>query len=121
MDSTASVAQRFKERVLHTYFVRCDMSLILLVVVAAGVGSSKLMLECGVRSLPIRYPLALLISFMAFLALIRVWIWYVFCRKPVGLPDLDLDDLPLPRRGGGVRFGGGDSGGAGASGSWEDG
>src|SRR4051795_2792142 len=123
MDKSVSVAQRFKERVLHTYFVRCDMSLILLVVVAAGVGSSKLMLECGLHSLPIRYPLALLVSFLAFLLLIRVWIWYVFCRAPVGVPDLDLDGLPLPRGGGSgpVHFGGGDSGGAGASGSWEDG
>src|SRR3954471_24838159 len=111
MDKSVSVAQRFKERVLHTYFVRCDMSLILLVVVAAGVGSSKLMLECGLHSLPVRYPLALLVSFMAFLLLIRGWIWYVFCRNPASLPNLnlDLDDLPLPSRGGGVvRFGGGD-------------
>jgi len=54
-----------------------------------------------------------------------VWIWYVFCRQPAGLPNLDLDGLPLPRGSGGgsapVRFGGGDSGGAGASGSWGDG
>ena len=35
-DSNGSVAQRFKERILHTYFVRCDMSLILLVVVASA-------------------------------------------------------------------------------------
>ena len=83
-DSSGSVAQRFKERILHTYFVRCDMSLILLVVVASGVGSSKLLLESGVHSLLIRYPLALLVSFLAFLLLIRVWIWYVFCRKPAG-------------------------------------
>ena len=74
----SSLAKRFKERILHTYFVRCGMSLILAVVVVAGVGSSKLMLECGVYSLPVRYPLALFISFLAFLLLIRVWIWYVF-------------------------------------------
>ena len=61
--SSDSLAQRFKERILHTYFVRCDMSLILLVVVASGVGSSKLLLESGVHSLLIRYPLALLVSF----------------------------------------------------------
>ena len=121
-DSSGSVAQRFKERILHTYFVRCDMSLILLVVVASGVGSSKLLLESGVHSLLIRYPLALLVSFLAFLLLIRVWIWYVFCRKPAGLPNLDLDGFQVPGGGSGsFRFGGGDSGGGGASGSWEEG
>src|SRR5712692_6595969 len=126
--SNGSVAQRFKERILHTYFVRCDMSLILLVVVASGVGSSKLLLESGVHSLLLRYPLAMLVSFLAFLLLIRVWIWYVFCRKPAGLPNVDLDGFQIPAGGGNAgggsgsfQFGGGDSGGGGASGSWEEG
>jgi hypothetical protein len=117
------LARRFKERILRSYFVRCDMSLILAVVVASGVGASKLMLELGVQSLEVRYPLALLVSFGAFLLLIRIWIWYVFCR-PLGGVDLgeivDLGDLPSPGGGGGppVRFGGGSSGGGGASDQW---
>src|SRR6476659_6901669 len=104
----SSVAKRFKERILHTYFVRCGMSLILAVVIAAGVGSSKLLLECGLYSLPVRYPLSLFISFLAFLLLIRVWIWYVFCRKTVG-PDItdDLTDVD-PN---GIQFSGGGGGG----------
>src|SRR5882762_7995865 len=109
----SNVAKRFKERILHTYFVRCDMSLILAVVVASGVGASKLLLECGVHSLPVRYPLSLLISFLAFLLLIKVWIWYVFCRKigGVDLCDVDPGDIPIQGGGGGspgsVHFGGG--------------
>src|SRR5438105_4813964 len=121
----SNVAKRFKERILHNYFVRCDMSLILAVVVASGVGASKLLLECGVHSLPLRYPLALFISFLAFLLLIKAWIWYVFCRRTaVNLMDVDPGDIPIQGGGGGggnpgaVHFGGGDSGGAGASDSW---
>jgi len=123
----SNLAKRFKERILHNYFVRCDMSLILAVVVASGVGASKLLLECGVHSLPLRYPLALFISFLAFLLLIKVWIWYVFCRKAaVDLMDVDPGGIPIGGGGGGsggtpVRFGGGDSGGAGASDSWGEG
>src|SRR5882672_4736829 len=98
-----NTAQRFKERILHTYFVRCDMSLILLVVVASGVGASKLLLECGIHSLPVRYPLALIISFLAFLLLIKVWIWYVFCRAigGVDLGDVDSGGIPIGGGGGG--------------------
>ena len=121
----SNLAKRFKERILHNYFVRCDMSLILAVVVASGVGASKLLLECGLHSLPLRYPLALFISFLAFLLLIKVWIWYVFCRKTaVGLMDVDPGDIPIQGGGGSsgtVHFGGGDSGGAGASDSWGEG
>jgi hypothetical protein len=122
----SGVAKRFKERILHTYFVRCDMSLILVVVIVSGVGSSKLMLECGIHSLPLRYPLALLVSFLAFLLLIKVWIWYVFCRKSaVDLIDADPGDVPISGGGGGgspgtVHFGGGDSGGGGASDVWDE-
>jgi hypothetical protein len=117
------IAKRFKDRILRSYFVRCDMSLILIVVIASGVGASKLMLELGVHSLQVRYPLALLVSFLAFLLLIRVWIWYVFCR-PLG--GVDLGDLPGPYGGGSgevqfAGFRGGDSGGGGASDSWSDG
>src|SRR5437773_27776 len=97
----SNVAKRFKERILHTYFVRCDMSLILAVVVASGVGASKLLLECGVHSLPVRYPLALLISFLAFLLLIKVWIWYVFCRKTGGVDLSGVDPGGSPISGGG--------------------
>ncbi len=121
-------AQRFKERILHTYFVRCYMSFILTVVVAAGLLSSKLMLELGVHSLQLRYPIALLISFGAFLMLIRIWIWRV-CPRPtatVDLSGLDPGGFQLSGGGGGsgsgsMSFGGGDSGGAGATSSWEGG
>src|SRR5260370_39587704 len=98
------------------------MSLILLVVVASGVGSSRLLLESGVHSVVIRYAVALLVSFLAFLLLIRVWIWYVFCRKPASFPNLDVDGLQVPGGGSGsFRFGGGDSGVGGASGWGEEG
>jgi hypothetical protein len=114
-------AQRFKDRILHNYFVRCDMSLILAVVVAVGLLSSKLLLECGVHSLALRYPLALIVSFASFLLLIRVWIWYVFCRKTLNVFDGDSGGIQLSGGGGNtgaVHFGGGDSGGGGASDSW---
>src|SRR5258706_15325835 len=117
-----NVAQRFKERILHRYFIRCDMSLILAVVIASGLASSKVMLELGLHSLLLRYPLALLVSFLAFLGLIRVWIWYVFCRESissVNLGGLDSGGGSISggsggSGGGSVSFGGGDSGGGGA-------
>jgi hypothetical protein len=121
----AGAARRFKERILHTYFVRCDMSLILAVVVASGILSSKLLLECGLHSLPWRYPLALVVSFGSFLLLIRIWIWYVFCRKPLSVDFSNGDVGDIASGGGGdtgsVHFGGGDSGGGGASDNWADG
>jgi hypothetical protein len=119
--AAGDLAQQFKQRILHTYFVRCGMSLILAVVVASGLLTSKLLLECGLLSLRVRYPIALFASFLAFLLLIKVWIWYVFCRRSAVVDLTNIDAGGGGGNSGSMRFGGGDSGGGGASDSWEEG
>lgn len=120
------VAQ-FKDRIVHNYFLRIHMTLILSAVIASGLLSSKLLLEMRVHSMRLRYPLAILGSYLVFLMLIRMWIWYV-ARSPFRTssgPDVSgsLDDIGIGGSGGGgspkVSFGGGSSGGAGASDSWD--
>jgi hypothetical protein len=140
-----SLAQRLKKRILHDYFLRLHMSLILTAVVASGVLTSKGLLELGVLSLPFRYPIAVIGSYAVFLSLVRIWIWYVARRQKAAGRALDVfnndvfNNLGSSRGSGGgsgvsfggssggsgggggalFRFGGGDSGGAGASGLWE--
>jgi hypothetical protein len=124
-----TLAQRFKERLLHGHFVRIHMSLILTAVTMSGVLSSKGLMEAGVVSLRFRYPVAVLCSYLVFLGLVRIWIWYV-CRRQAAScgSSLDFGNFDLDGRGGSsgggggggsVRFGGGDSGGGGASSLWE--
>ena len=127
---TQSLAQRFKQRILHGHFVRIHMGLILTAVTASGLLASKGMLLAGVLSLRFRYPVAILCSYLVFLGLVRIWIWYV-CRRQALAVDLSLDLGNINLGGGGgssvgggggggpFRFGGGNSGGGGASGLWE--
>ena len=104
------------------------MGLIVTAVVASGVLTSKLLLESGVHALRLRYPVAVLASYGVFLLLVRIWIWYVTLRQPLGVaPNVDLDDIPSSGGGwgggssvGAVRFGGGSSGGGGASDLWDE-
>ena len=121
------MAVRFKQRILHGYLVRFQMSLILTAVVASGVLSSKLLLMAGFHSLRLRYPIAVLVSYGVFLGLVRVWLWYVSIRRDAGVRLGAFDGGNGFSWGGGsgggsggsaVRFGGGDSGGAGASDAW---
>jgi hypothetical protein len=123
-----SRAQRLKKRILHEYFLRLHMSLILTAVVASGVLTSKGLLELGVLSLPFRYPIAVIGSYAVFLGLVRIWIWYVARRQESAGRALDVfNNLGSSGGSGGsgggggasFRFGGGDSGGGGASGLWE--
>jgi hypothetical protein len=132
--SRPPLAERFKQGILHGFLLRFQMSLILTAVVASGVLSSKLLLLAGFHSLRLRYPIAVLVSYGVFLALVRVWLWYVSIRRRVatrrrGL-DLDFDGDGFAWGGGGgggggsgssVEFGGGASGGGGASDSWGEG
>lgn len=129
--SAPTLAQRFKSKVLHGYFVRFHMSLILTAVIASGVLTSKLMLMAGVLLLPLRYALAVLFSYLVFLGMVRLWIWYVMARPDWGSLDFGNWGGSVSSSGGGgggggigsgagkaVEFGGGDSGGGGASAMW---
>ena len=120
------VRDKLRRRIVSQYFVRFHMSLIVAATIASGLGSSRLLLEAGLASVLIRYPLCVLAAYGIFVGLIRLWVFYVSLsyRRP-RLPDDDFgmtdwaEDL-LENRGSGVdvRFGGGDSGGAGASDAW---
>jgi hypothetical protein len=140
-DESACVAveQQYERRILHDHFVRFHMSLILTAVIASGILASKGLLEFGVHSLRLRYPLAVLGSYLVFLLLVRLWIWYVSIHRAarLGIGNLDLGGTGGGGSSGGVfgfggsgdsggggggfaGFGGGDSGGGGASTSWEN-
>src|SRR5580693_6001306 len=120
------LAERFKQRILHGFLLRFQMSLILTAVVASGVLSSKVLLLAGFHSLRLRYPIAVLVSYGVFLGLVRVWLWYVSIRRGVASRSGNFDGAGFSWGGSGggggrsVEFGGGTSGGAGASDSWGD-
>lgn len=114
--------KRFRQQIVHGYFVRFHMALILSAVVASGILTSKFLLECGIHSMRLRYPLAVFGSYLVFFLLVRVWIWYV-CRvkmRTVKLGNFDAEDISLGGSSQPFRFGGGTSGGGGASDAWDD-
>lgn len=79
------------------------------------------LMRAGVTEMWLRYPIAVLAAYAAFLAMLRLWLW----AHGAGGPDLDVDpgfsgDVPSGS-GGGQTFefgGGGDFGGGGASDSF---
>lgn len=111
----------------HQLFMpRFQMSLILLFTGFVGFLSSFLFLHCGVNQMWLRYPLAILSAYVAFLLLLRLWL--AFHRSQSNL-DFDVHfDLPIGSNSGGTPTssadfsfgGGGDFGGGGAGGSWGD-
>lgn len=104
------------------------MALILSAVIASGVLASKLLLDLGVHSMRLRYPIAVLGSFLVFLLLVRIWIWYVCRVKNRALSITNIDNAGNIQIGWGggsgagnaqpFAFGGGSSGGGGASDAW---
>ena len=67
------------------------MSVILLVVFVAGIGTSFILLRLGVRSMPVRYVTAVLLGYVLFLLGVRLWLWYV--RR--SLPHLEREDVEV--------------------------
>lgn len=129
-------AQSFRQRIVRQYMVRFHMSLLLAATMASGVLCSKLLLLAGLHSVLFRYPLSVLGAYLVFNGLARLWVAYVlinavashghsfFSGKSSGSSSAIDFDAGLLTGGGsssepGVSFGGGDSGGAGASGAWD--
>ena len=67
----------FKEKILKRYFVRFHMSLILVATIASGLSIDKLLLAVGLTSMTWRYPVAVLLAYLVFLLLVRIWVWWV--------------------------------------------
>ena len=102
-----------RARLLATGFPRFVILLILVIAGLTAFGFSALALNGGLDDMAVRYFVATIVGYAVFLLLIRVWI--ALRRR-----ESDITDLPdishLPSHGDG--FGGGQSGGAGATGSW---
>lgn len=139
-------AKQVEQRLLATSFPRLQMMLILALAAVGTFLCSALLVRCGLRSMGLRYALAVVGGYLSFLSFVRVWIAYqtrnwkfgradpaspAERRFDLDLPDgldnlakLDLQDLSaLGELGGaaGNAFsgGGGAFGGGGASGSFD--
>lgn len=108
-----------KRRLEHDGFPRVQMSLIVGLTGAAGLLFSFILLQLGVTSMALRYPLALLLAYGAFLVLL--WLWLrTKADDYVDVPDLS-GLVPSGPNGSAPSFegGGGHFGGGGASGSFD--
>ena len=132
---TPETLESFKRTFPERHFVRLHMTVMLLGVCASGLLTSKVLFELGMRSMLVRYLIAVSASYAFFFVLMRVWLWYVGASSKGGSSvDLvgdavDLCQVPLDvvseGPGGelaGAPFGGrgGDFGGGGASDMWGD-
>lgn len=125
---------KFTSYIEERFFLRFHMSLILTATALSGLLATKVLLLLNVREMLIRYPLAVVFSYLVFFVLIKIWLWYISfssnerkgsivekTMEAVGDFPVDLS-VNLPSSGGGpFSFGGGSSGGGGASAGFDTG
>ncbi len=117
----ARAIQRVRERLVRESFPRVQMTLIVALTGGVGLLASFAMLQVGMDSMAVRYPLALSFAYLFFLFLI--WLWLrTNAEDYLDVPDL-ADLVPRPRlRASAPDFksgGAGDFGGGGATGSFD--
>jgi hypothetical protein len=103
------------------------MSIILITTIIVGLISTKSLLAFNVDDVRIRYPLVVLVSYLAFIIFIRIWLYYIKYRDKILENTLDLLDIPFNSTSNDstvtieqcMESGGGEFGGAGASGSFD--
>jgi hypothetical protein len=110
---------RIRRRLEQDAFPRIQMGLIVGLTGAAGLLFSFLMLDAGITSMALRYPLALLAAYGFFLFLL--WLWLrTKADDYVEIPDLSGLVPSGPGEGSSaIGGGGGNFGGGGASGSFD--
>lgn len=115
----------FKKR----FFLRFHIALILIGVSSSGLIFSELLLEAGVRSMLIRYPIVLALSYLMFFIFIKIWLLYIQRTSSSNLSDDGLCHPVFIPGGGSAPVGsaadltipgGGEFGGGGASGDFTD-
>ena len=120
-----AVNQAFQKHLKRRFSLRLHMFIILLVTTLSGVLCSKILLMFNVTNFAIRYPLAVVLSYLVFFACIKLWLICISPSKPDKTTIFEWLDIPSPfgrgSGGGGAppfRGGGGQFSGAGASGSF---
>jgi len=126
--------RRLAERIRRSYFVRFHMIIILSATVISGVICSKLLSLLGVTRMPVRYGIAIILSYLLFFLFIKLWLLYIGVgrrarmKKGKGGGSWWGDLIPSFRSsgssGGAPRFagfGGGASGGGGSGGGFTEG
>ncbi len=119
--------RRVKRYLARKFFIRFHMSIILITTIIVGLISTKLFLALNVDDVRIRYPLVVLVSYLAFILCIRVWLYYIKHRDKILENALDVFDIPINTTSNDsnvtleecIDSGGGEFGGAGASGSFD--
>lgn len=78
---------RFQEQVKRSFLVRFHMALMLGAVAVVGMIASRMLSRLGLESMALRYPLAVLASYLAFFVLVRLWVAYVHGASPVSMRE----------------------------------
>ena len=117
----ARAIERVHAELLRGGAPRLHMSALVLVTGAAGFVVSVVLLHAGMMAMWLRYPLAVLVAWVVFLVLLRLWLAWQRRVRQLDADELDLPAIDLPATDtspSSADFGGGRFGGAGAGRSW---
>ena len=122
--------QKFKQRFAKNVFTRFHMSLILLGTILSGIIFSKLLLIFGLQHMMIRFIIVLIFSYLSFFLFMKLWLHYLTTpyrknRQDESLLDAvdvitSVPDFSSTNSAHSLIGHGGEFGGGGASGAWEN-
>jgi hypothetical protein len=89
MVTRRSVREWLEER----FFLRIHMTLILAGTFLAGLVVTRMLMELGVNTLPVRYAIAVCLAYGVFLVLVKLWLLYVGSDGEASLDPEDAAEL----------------------------
>jgi hypothetical protein len=73
----AALKKRLADRIRRSYFVRFHMAVILFATAISGVICSKVLSLLGLSRMPVRYGIAIILSYLLFFLFIKLWLLYI--------------------------------------------
>jgi len=87
---------RLKEKISQSYFVRLHMFFILSATILSGVVFSKILVLLGLTRMPVRYGIAIVLSYLMFFLFVRLWLLYIGAGNDGGRTDQKEDSSSIP-------------------------
>lgn len=86
------IVDKIKNLLLHRSAPRFQMSIIVLFTAAGGFFTSYLLLLLGVNLMSLRYAFAVLVAYLIFIAMVRLWLKFQKKSLSAGIDGADVDD-----------------------------
>ena len=88
--------RRLTDKISKSHFVRLHMLIILSATIVSGVVFSRILILLGLTRMPVRYGIAIVLSYLMFFLFIKLWLLYIGAGNAKDQTEATIDGFSIP-------------------------